>query len=90
VSPHPQHICPTCHGLGEAYTVSLEELQARRRKALESYPDAGVSNWRPDQGELISGIARRGAIQGELFPDAEGAGTAFLPVEWCVSPNGLR
>lgn len=78
------HICPTCHGLGEAYTVSHEELKARRHKALESYPDAGVPDWRPDQGELISGISRP-LVQGELFPEAEGAVKAFLPVEWCVS-----
>lgn len=78
-------VCPTCHGLGEAYTISIEELEARRQKALESHPDAGVPNWRPDQGELISGIGRP-FVQGELFPDeAQCTGTTFLPVEWCVS-----
>ena len=82
------HTCPTCHGLGEVYAVSMEELESRRQKALESYLDAGVPDWRPDTGELISGISRP-LVQGELFPVAQGAGTAFLPVEWCVSPNGL-
>jgi hypothetical protein len=80
------HVCPVCHGLGEAYTVSLEELQARRQKVLESYPDAGVPNWRPNAGQLISGIAHRCAAQGELpFPEAGGGYPLFLPIEWCVS-----
>lgn len=79
------HICPTCHGLGEAYTVSMDELEALRQKALKSYPDAGEPDWRPDMGQLISGIARRCDVQGELpFSDAGGGYPLFLPVERCV------
>lgn len=39
--------CPTCHGFGVVYTISLAELEARRRKVLEAYPDVGAANWRP-------------------------------------------
>jgi len=78
-------ICPTCHGLGVAYTVSMEELEARRRKAMESYPDAGVPNWRPNAGQLISHMAPRCSVQGELpFPEARGGYPLFLPLERCV------
>ena len=78
------HLCPTCHGLGEAYTVSIEELEARRRKALEAYPDAGVPNWCPNDGRLRSGIGLR-CVQEELqFPEAGGGLLEFLPLERCV------
>lgn len=60
---------PVCHGLGEAYTVSMEELEARRQKALESYPDDGVPNWRPNAGQLISGHSPQ---------LRQGTGTVFL------------
>ena len=74
------HICPTCHGLGSAYTVSIEKLEARRRKVLEAYPDAGVPNWRPNAG----GVGLR-CVQEELqFREAGGELLEFLPLERCV------
>lgn len=39
--------CPTCHRLGSAYTVSLEELEALRQQVLAQYPDSGAPDWRP-------------------------------------------
>ena len=39
--------CPECHGLGETYPISLDELQARRRQVLERFPDAAAPGWRP-------------------------------------------
>lgn len=77
---------PNRHGLGVAYTVSHGELEARRRKALESYPDAGVPNWQPNMGQLILCIARHTDAQGELpCPEAGGGYPLFLPIERCVS-----
>jgi hypothetical protein len=74
------HLCPTCNGLGEAYTISIEELEARRLKALEAYPDAGVPNWLPNAG----GIGLR-CVQEELqFPEVGGGLLEFLPLERCV------
>lgn len=39
--------CPACLSFGVVYAVSLEELQALRRKVLAEYPDAEVADWRP-------------------------------------------
>ena len=39
--------CPTCHGMGETYCISLEELQALRQQVLDRYPAAAVPDWRP-------------------------------------------
>jgi hypothetical protein len=71
--------CPACHGFGVVYAISLEELQARRQKVLESYLEAGISNWRPGvpircpvqdlaTGEIIDACATSAPepVQGEL------------------------
>lgn len=39
--------CPDCRGLGEAYTISLEELERRRRLIIDRYPGSAIPNWRP-------------------------------------------
>jgi hypothetical protein len=39
--------CPTCHGLGETYRTTLDELQALRQQVLGRYPDAAPPDGRP-------------------------------------------
>lgn len=71
--------CPVCHGLGEVYTIPLEELEERRAKILEVYPEAGVPDWQPGvpihcpvqdlkTGLIIDACPSTGAepLQGEL------------------------
>jgi len=91
-------ICPVCHGLGEVYRISLEELQARRQQVLDRYPDAAPPGWRPADpiscpvqelatGRMIDACPRTShdPVQGELIPNDGGeAGTSFLPWEMCV------
>jgi hypothetical protein len=31
-------VCPTCHGMGETYSITLEELQALLQQVLDRYP----------------------------------------------------
>lgn len=89
-------ICPVCHGLGEAYCITLDELQSLRQQVLDRYPDAAPPNWRPGYpipcpelematNLIISACPRmiRAPGQGELFPD-DGVGTAYLPRELCI------
>jgi hypothetical protein len=91
-------ICPVCHGLGEAYSITLEELQALRQQVLDRYPDAATPGWRP--GNPIScpvqdiaaslmldacPLTNHEPVQGELLPNDGGeAGTSFLPWGMCV------
>ena len=91
-------ICPVCHGLGETYSVTLEELQVLRQQILDRYPDAAPPDWTP--GRLIScpiqematslmidacPQSSRDPVQGELLPDDKGdVGTAFLPWGMCI------
>ncbi len=39
--------CPECHGLGAVCRLAPEELQARRQRVLNHYPDAAPRDWRP-------------------------------------------
>jgi hypothetical protein len=39
--------CPACRGLGVAYTISLDELEKRRRQIIDRYPGAAIPNWQP-------------------------------------------
>ena len=91
-------ICPTCHGLGEAYNITLEELQALRQQVLDRYPDAGPPGWSPGHpiscpvqeittSLMIDACPRTNhePVQGELLPDDEGeVGASFLPTWMCV------
>ena len=89
-------LCPTCHGMGEAYRISLDELRALRQQVLDVYPDAAPPDWKPGYpipcpvleiatNLIISACPRmiRAPVQGELFPD-DGVGTAYLPRELCI------
>lgn len=91
-------ICPACHGPGEVYSISLDELQALRQQVLERYPDAAPESWIPAQpiscpaqelatGQIIDVCPRtsRDPVQGELIPNDGGeAGAAFLPWGMCI------
>lgn len=91
-------ICPVCHGLGEAYRISLDELQALRQQVLDRYPDAAPPGWTPTEPiacpiqELATGLmldacprTSSDPVQEELFADADGAaGAPFLPWGMCV------
>ena len=78
--------CPTCHGLGETYNITLDELQALRQQVLDHYPDAAPADWRPgypircpvlqmDTWLIIDAcpIQTNDPVQGELFPNVSGA-----------------
>jgi hypothetical protein len=39
--------CSTCLGMGETYSIRIDELMARRQVVLDRFPDAGVSGWCP-------------------------------------------
>ena len=91
-------ICRTCHGLGEAYRITLDELQALRQQVLDSYPDAAPPGWSPGHpifcpiqelanGRMIDGCpgATGDPVQGELLPVNEGESRVeFLPWWMCV------
>lgn len=91
-------VCPACHGLGETYRISLDELRALRQQVLDRYPDAAPPDWRP--GHPISCPVQEVAtslmidacprtshdpVQGELIANDGGeAGMSFLPWGMCV------
>jgi hypothetical protein len=91
-------ICPTCHGFGEVYRISLDELGALRQKVLAQYPDAAPEDWAPGHpifcpmlmlanGLIIDGCppSSHDPVQEELLPDDAGeAGSKFLPWEMCI------
>jgi hypothetical protein len=94
--------CPTCHGLGGAYRISLEELQALRQQVLDRYPEAGVPGWGPgypircpvlamDTGLIIDACPLRPTdpVQGELFPNVGAEEASFLPRGTCVGKESL-
>jgi hypothetical protein len=40
-------VCPKCHGLGKTYSITLDELQALRKKIFDQFPFAAQKNWKP-------------------------------------------
>lgn len=91
-------VCPACHGMGETYRISLDELQALRQQVLGRYPDAAPPGWRPGHPiacpvqEIATSLmldacprTSHDPVQGELIPNDGGeAGTSFLPWGMCV------
>lgn len=91
-------VCPTCHGLGEIYRISPDELQALRQRVLDRYPDAAPPGWSPGHPiscpvqEIATSLvidacpgSNNDPVQGELLPIDEGeVGTSFLPWGMCV------
>lgn len=91
-------VCPTCHGLGVAYRISLDALQTLRQQVLAQYPDAGPENWMPGHpiscpiraladGRIIDACPARDddPVQKELFPTAAAsADTMWVPWQMCV------
>ena len=91
-------VCPSCHGLGDVYNITLDELQALRQQVLDRYPDAAAPGWRPGHPiscpaqELATGRmidlcpeSEREPVQGELLPNDGGeVGAVFLPWGMCV------
>lgn len=91
-------ICAVCHGLGETYSITLDELQALRQQVLDRYPDAAPHDWAPGHPiscpirEMATSLmidacpqSSRDPVQGELIPNDEvGVGTSFLPWDMCI------
>lgn len=91
-------VCPVCHGLGETYSITLDELQGLRQQVLDLYPDAAPFGWTPGHpiscpiqslttGAMIDACPRRNIepMQRELIPGNAGeSGVAFLPWSKCI------
>lgn len=90
-------VCPTCRGFGEAYRISLDELEALRQKVLAQYPDAAPEGWAPGYPILcpirilandlmIDACPARDddPVQRELFPALAVPADRWLPWGMCV------
>ena len=91
-------VCPTCRGMGEAYRITLDELQVLRKQVLDSYPDAAPPGWRPSYPiacpvqEMATSVmldacpgSSSDPVQGELLPnDGDEPEAGFVPWGMCV------